>query len=160
MPSAARLVSMSTSPKNVWPGAWSGTDDKALVNFASASAKGGIDHEGERALCHVCARRSDKCVDIVGIGQHELGSPRRLRKRSRSAPLLSLLCQLEQLGEKCVRDVTLFRGGAPLKVFATALTGPLAGADWKGNAVVSIVLFWSVGFAALGWLVFKIAELM
>jgi hypothetical protein len=47
MPSAARLVSMSTSPKNVWPGAWSGTDDQALVNFASASAKGGIDHEGE-----------------------------------------------------------------------------------------------------------------
>ena len=59
-----------------------------------------------------------------------------------------------------MRDVTVFRGGAPLKVFATALTGPLAGADWKGNAVVSIVLFWSVGFAALGWLVFKIAELM
>src|SRR5271168_4253793 len=39
MPAAARLVSMSTSPRNVWPGAWSGTDDKALVNFASASAK-------------------------------------------------------------------------------------------------------------------------
>jgi hypothetical protein len=26
--------------------------------------------------------------------------------------------------------------------------------------VVSVVLFWSVGFAALGWLVFKIAQLM
>jgi len=26
--------------------------------------------------------------------------------------------------------------------------------------VVSVVLFWGVGFAALGWLVFKIAERM
>jgi len=26
--------------------------------------------------------------------------------------------------------------------------------------VVSVTLFWGVGFAALGWLVFKIAELM
>jgi hypothetical protein len=30
----------------------------------------------------------------------------------------------------------------------------------KGKAVVSVILFWSVGFAALGWLVFKIAQLM
>jgi hypothetical protein len=30
----------------------------------------------------------------------------------------------------------------------------------KGNAVVSVVLFWGVGFAAIGWLVFKIAERM
>jgi len=26
--------------------------------------------------------------------------------------------------------------------------------------VDSVILFWSVGFAALGWLVFKIAQLM
>jgi hypothetical protein len=30
----------------------------------------------------------------------------------------------------------------------------------KGKAVVSVILFWGVGFAALGWLVFKIAERM
>ena len=30
----------------------------------------------------------------------------------------------------------------------------------KGKAVDSVVLFWGVGFAALGWLVFKIAQLM
>jgi hypothetical protein len=30
----------------------------------------------------------------------------------------------------------------------------------KGNAVVAVMLFWGVGFAALGWLVFKIAERM
>jgi hypothetical protein len=29
----------------------------------------------------------------------------------------------------------------------------------RGKAVVSVMLFWGVGFAALGWLVFKIAEL-
>lgn len=28
------------------------------------------------------------------------------------------------------------------------------------EAMVSVVLFWGVGFAALGWLVFKIAERM
>jgi hypothetical protein len=28
-----------------------------------------------------------------------------------------------------------------------------------GNAVASVMLFWGVGFAALGWVVFKIAEL-
>jgi hypothetical protein len=30
----------------------------------------------------------------------------------------------------------------------------------REKAVVSVVLFWGVGFAALGWLVFKIAERM
>lgn len=30
----------------------------------------------------------------------------------------------------------------------------------KGKAVGSVILFWGVGFAALGWLVFKIAQLM
>jgi hypothetical protein len=30
----------------------------------------------------------------------------------------------------------------------------------RGKAVVSVILFWGVGFAALGWLVFKIAERM
>ena len=30
----------------------------------------------------------------------------------------------------------------------------------KGKAVDSVVLFWGVGFAALGWLMFKIAQLM
>jgi hypothetical protein len=29
-----------------------------------------------------------------------------------------------------------------------------------GDAVASVMLFWGVGFAALGWLFFKIAELM
>jgi hypothetical protein len=30
----------------------------------------------------------------------------------------------------------------------------------RGRQVDSVVLFWGVGFAALGWLVFKIAQLM
>ena len=30
------------TPSNMWPRAWSGTDDKALVNFASAAAKAAI----------------------------------------------------------------------------------------------------------------------
>ncbi len=30
----------------------------------------------------------------------------------------------------------------------------------KGKTVLSVMLFWCVGFAALGWLVFKIAERM
>src|SRR5271165_1021956 len=39
MPCAARLVNISTTPNHIWPPAWSGTKDKALVNFASAAAK-------------------------------------------------------------------------------------------------------------------------
>ena len=34
------------------------------------------------------------------------------------------------------------------------------GACKKGKAVVAVMLLWGVGFAALGWLVFKIAERM
>ena len=30
----------------------------------------------------------------------------------------------------------------------------------KGKAMVSVMLFWGVSFAALGWLVFKISERM
>jgi hypothetical protein len=30
----------------------------------------------------------------------------------------------------------------------------------RRKAVLSVILFWSAGFAALGWLVFKIAERM
>jgi len=31
---------------------------------------------------------------------------------------------------------------------------------WKGKQVASVILFWGAGFAALAWLVFKIAERM
>ena len=64
------LGHMSTSPKYRWPRAWSGTNDKALVNFASAAAKAaiGIGHEGIRARESVRARRSNERVDIAGIG--------------------------------------------------------------------------------------------
>ena len=39
MPCAARLVNISTSPKYMCARAWSGTDARALVNFASAAAR-------------------------------------------------------------------------------------------------------------------------
>ena len=59
MPSAARLVNMSTNPNNIWPRAWSGTEDKALVNFASAAAKRrhGISHKGTCACDRVRDRQ-------------------------------------------------------------------------------------------------------
>jgi hypothetical protein len=69
MPSEARLVNMLTSPSHIWPPAWSGTEDKALVSFASAAAK---DATGsgtkEFTPSMACARRSNERVDIVGIG--------------------------------------------------------------------------------------------
>ncbi len=70
MPSAARLVNISTSPKFICARAWSGTDDKALVNFASAAANAaiGIGRKRIRAVGHVRARRSNERVDVVGIG--------------------------------------------------------------------------------------------
>ena len=39
MPCAARLVNMSTTPNHIWPRASFGTDDRALVNSASAAVK-------------------------------------------------------------------------------------------------------------------------
>src|SRR5580700_5636086 len=42
MPSAARLVRISTNPRYKCARAWSGTDDKALVNFASTATKAAI----------------------------------------------------------------------------------------------------------------------
>ena len=67
---AARLVNISTSPNNIWPRAWSGTDDKALVNFASAAAKAAVGSvTKEIAPVDASARRrSNERVDIVGIG--------------------------------------------------------------------------------------------
>ena len=57
-------------PTYIWPRAWSGTEDKALVNFASAAAKAAVGSVTKEmyARDHVRARRSDERVDIVGIG--------------------------------------------------------------------------------------------
>ncbi len=70
MPSVARLVNTLTSPKFMCARAWSGTEDKALVNFASAAAKAAITigHKDICAVDHVRARRSNKRVDIAGVG--------------------------------------------------------------------------------------------
>ena len=91
MPSAARLVNISTNPNNIWPRAWSGTDDKALVNFASAAAKAasGIGHKELRALDRVRARRSNERVDIVGIGgERAIEKAARLRHIFRGPTLI------------------------------------------------------------------------
>ena len=59
MPSAARLVNISTSPNNIWPRAWSGTDDKALVNFASAAAKAAMGSVTKRIAPSTTSARAD-----------------------------------------------------------------------------------------------------
>ena len=68
MPSAAHLVNMSTKPKYTWPRAWSATDDKALVSFASAVATAAfaIGHEEIYGLDNVRARRLNESVNIAG----------------------------------------------------------------------------------------------
>ena len=91
MPSAARLVNMSTSPKYTWPRAWSGTDDKALVNFASAAAKAAMGSATNRIAPshHVRARRSNERVDIVGIGgERAIEKAARLRNIVRGQTLI------------------------------------------------------------------------
>ena len=89
---AARLVTISTYPKNIWPRAWSGTEDKALVNFASAVAKAAIGSATRKfcALVNIRRRRSDERVDIVGIGgERAIEKPARLRDGVGGLPLLS-----------------------------------------------------------------------
>ena len=54
----------------MWPRAWSGTEDKALVNFASAAAKAAMG-SATKAIAPSTAStrcRSDERLDIVGIG--------------------------------------------------------------------------------------------
>ena len=91
MPSAARLVNISTNPNNICPRAWSGTDDKALVNFASAAAKaatGSVTKEFAPSR-RVRARRSNERVDIVGIGgQRAIEKAARLRHIVRGQTLI------------------------------------------------------------------------
>ena len=57
-------------PTHIWPRAWSGTEDKALVNFASAAAKAAMGSATNETCARdrVRARRSNERVDIVGIG--------------------------------------------------------------------------------------------
>ena len=59
MPSAARLVNMSTNPKHIWPRAWSGTEDKALVNFASAAAKAAMGSVTKKFAPSTASARAD-----------------------------------------------------------------------------------------------------
>ena len=92
MPCAARLVNMSTNPNAIWPRAWSGTDDKALVNFASAAAKAasGIGHK-ENVRLRVASARADPIerVDIVGIGgERAIEKAARLRNIVRGQTLI------------------------------------------------------------------------
>ena len=91
MPSAARLVNISTNPNHTWPRAWSGTDDKALVNFASAAAKTAIGSDTKYKLTAStsASRRSDERVDIIGIdGQRAIEKAARLRKTVRGRTLI------------------------------------------------------------------------
>ena len=91
MPSAARLVNMSTYPNHIWPSAWSGTDDKALVNFASAAAKAAMGSVTKQKCAreHVRARRSNERVDIVGIGgERAIEKAARLRDIVRGPTLI------------------------------------------------------------------------
>ena len=69
MPSAARLVHMSTSPRNIWAWGWFEAKDKALVNFLFGRSKGhkGIRQEG-RCSDRVRRHRSNERFDIVRIG--------------------------------------------------------------------------------------------
>src|SRR5271157_5688095 len=59
MPSAARLVKMSTNPNDTWPRAWSGTDDKALVTFASAAAKAATESVTKEFAPSATSERAD-----------------------------------------------------------------------------------------------------
>ena len=82
MPCAARLVSISTIPKHICARAWSGTNDSALVNFASAAAKAA---EGSSRQTELRLRSRPRApmpierVDVVGI-------ERRSRDRKSRAP--------------------------------------------------------------------------
>jgi pimeloyl-ACP methyl ester carboxylesterase len=58
-PERARLVNISTYPNNLCPRAWSGTDDKALVNFASAAAKAAVGSVTKKFAPSRTSRRAD-----------------------------------------------------------------------------------------------------
>ena len=79
MPSAARLVNISTSPKNKWPGAWSGTEDKALVNFASAAAKAAVGSATKDSAPSVTFARADPMSASILLGSANSARSKKLR---------------------------------------------------------------------------------
>ena len=70
MPSAARLVNMSTSPRYIWRARMVRDRRQGFgqLRFGRSEGRHGIGHKGQCALGRVRARRSDERVDIVGIG--------------------------------------------------------------------------------------------
>ena len=79
-------VDVDIVPTHMCPRAWSGTDDKALVSFASADAKAAtrIGHKEAYARGHVRKRRSNERIDIIGIG-----GERAIKKAARSRDIVS-----------------------------------------------------------------------
>jgi hypothetical protein len=90
MPSAARLVHRSTSPSHIWPRGWSGTDDRALINFASAAARAAAGSVPKRLMPSTAsARRSHKHIDVTGVGdKRPIETPVCLRHVLRGVPLI------------------------------------------------------------------------
>ena len=72
--------------------AWSGTDDKAVVNFASPAAKAAVGSVTKEFAPSIASApcRSDERVDIVGVGgECAVKKAARLRNITRGYPLLS-----------------------------------------------------------------------
>ena len=118
MPSRARFVRILTYPRNAWPRAWSGNDDRAWVSFASAAAKavGGIDHKGISAVGYVGRRRANERVDIVGIGgERAIEKTARLRNMVRGPaamePGQALKKEVHRIGIGRLFGVARLNGG-------------------------------------------------
>src|SRR5271163_3588998 len=97
MPSAARLVNISTSPSQIWPRAWSGTDDKALVNFASAAAKTAERSDTKKSAAASTSALADPTSASTLSGSAVSARSKKLRACARLSGLIPLLNQGQTL---------------------------------------------------------------
>ena len=80
------------NPNFIWPIAWSGTDDKALVNFASAAAKAACGSVTKKSAPASVSARADpmSASTLLGIGRERaIEKAARLREIVGGPPLLS-----------------------------------------------------------------------
>ncbi len=83
MPSAARLVQISTTPSSIWASAWSGTDGQRFghLRFGRRKGRHSIGDKEKRAFDCVCGRRASERVDIAGVGgERPIEKAARLRR--------------------------------------------------------------------------------
>ena len=115
-------MNISTTPKNIWPCAWSGTEDNALVNFASAAAKAAVGSVTKEFAASNAStrRRTNQARRYCGVGgKRTIEKAARLRNIVRGQTLVepshTLKIKVRRVGGRRLLSATRL-GGDKLSV--------------------------------------------